>query len=170
MTPASVGPLSRPLSVARLAPEGLEVVVEATPEERNALAADFQLPAINALEGRYRVTGSNERVRVEGTMRATIVQVCVVTLEPFESTLDEEVSVDFGPPDAAVAATGPDEADRPDEIVEGRIDVGTITAEFLALGLDPYPKKPGVEFSYDESEGAPPDSPFAALARLKQKE
>ena len=51
MTPESVGPLSRPVSVRHLPPEGLEVAVDATPEERAALAKDFKLEAIHALEG-----------------------------------------------------------------------------------------------------------------------
>ena len=39
------------------------------------------------------------------------------------------------------------EYEPPDEIVNGQIDLGAITAEFLVLGLDPYPRKPGVDFS-----------------------
>ena len=31
--------------------------------------------------------------------------------------------------------------------MNGRIDLGQLAAEFLALGLDPYPRKPGVEFA-----------------------
>ena len=46
-----------------------------------------------------------------------------------------------------------DGADPPDEIGNGRIDLGALTAEFLALGLDPYPRKPGVSFG----ESAPSD-------------
>jgi uncharacterized metal-binding protein YceD (DUF177 family) len=155
------------LLVDRLPPEGTEVVVETTEEERAALAADFKLPAIHALEGRYRVTGSSRGVSVVGRIRAKIAQECVVTLEPFDSTIDEEVALDFAPPRDKPAATGPDQPDTPDEIVAGRIDLGTITAEFLALGLDPYPKKPGVDFSYEEGGEAAADSPFAALGRLK---
>ena len=50
---------------------------------------------------------------------------------------------------------------RPDEIVNGQIDLGALTAEFLALGLDPYPRKPGVDFSYQDPADEK-DSPFAA--------
>jgi uncharacterized metal-binding protein YceD (DUF177 family) len=157
------------LIVDRLPPEGTEVVVETTDEERAALAADFNLPAIHALEGRYQITGSSRGVSVVGRVRAKIAQECVVTLEPFDSTVDEEVSVDFTLPSQKSAPTGPEEADPPDEIVDGRIDLGTITAEFLALGLDPYPKKPGVEFSHEVKGEAATDSPFAALARLKRE-
>ena len=74
MTPESVGPLSRPVSVEHLPEGGLEVVVEATPEERAALAKDFKLPAIHALEGRFRLTGTPRRVRVAGLVRARVEQ------------------------------------------------------------------------------------------------
>jgi hypothetical protein len=59
------------------------------------------------------------------------------------------------------------EYEPPDEIVNGHIDLGALTAEFLALGLDPYPRKPGVDFDYKGDDK--PDSPFAALAKLKRE-
>ena len=34
--------------------------------------------------------------------------------------------------------------DAPDPIVDGKIDLGALAAEFMILGLDPYPRKPGV--------------------------
>jgi hypothetical protein len=58
------------------------------------------------------------------------------------------------------------EYEPPDEIVNGQVDLGALTAEFLALGLDPYPRKPGVDFNFEDGS-AKPDSPFAALGRLK---
>ncbi len=51
--------------------------------------------------------------------------------------------------------------------MNGRIDFGALTAEFLALGLDPYPRKPGVAFE-PVSAGEEP-LPFADLAALKDK-
>ena len=61
------------------------------------------------------------------------------------------------------------EYEPPDEIVNGQIDLGALTAEFLALGLDPYPRKPGVDFSYQDAPDEK-DSPFAALGKLKGDE
>ena len=58
--------------------------------------------------------------------------------------------------------------DPPDPIVDGKIDLGALAAEFLALGLDPYPRKPGVAFDPPEPQGGR-DSPFAALAEPKKK-
>ena len=169
MIPNTTGPLSRPVAVNRLPPAGLEVEVVATPEERQAIARDFNLPGIAALTGRYKVTGSLHRVQVRGRITATLTQTCSVTLDPFEASVDEVVEVDFTEPDAlpeAVAAEM-EKAPTQDEIVNGRIDLGGLTAEFLALGLDPYPRKPGVDFAFG-GEADPADSPFAALDKLKR--
>ncbi len=170
MTPESSGPLSRPVSVERLAPEGTEETVVATPEECAALADDFKLPAIHALSGRFKLKGLPHRVRVVGRIEASIMQVCVVTLDLFDSILEEDIEVDFAAPEYASAqASGREGEEPPDEIVNGRIDLGALTAEFLALGLDPYPRKPGVAFEGDAATDQS-DSPFAALAALKRDE
>ncbi|PIK68854.1 metal-binding protein, partial [Methylobacterium frigidaeris] len=99
-----------------------------------------------------------------GTVEAALTQTCVVTLEPFDGTVTEEVDVDFADQDA-FAGTPAEDADIPDPIVNGRIDLGSLTAEFLALGLDPYPRKPGVAFDLPAAEEE--ETPFAALQGLK---
>jgi hypothetical protein len=164
MTPDTVGPLSRPVLVERALKAGQEVVVEANAEEREALARDFGLPAIHSLVGRFRLQGSLHRLQVTGTVEAAVAQTCVVTLDPFDSTVREEVDVDFAAPDA-FAGTPAEDADIPDPIVNGRVDFGSLTSEFLALGLDPYPKKPGVAF--EAPAEAAEAHPFASLRSLK---
>jgi uncharacterized metal-binding protein YceD (DUF177 family) len=170
MTPESVGPLSRPISVENLPAEGVSVTVDATPEERAALAKDFKLPAIRALTGAFRVTGSASGVHVAGRVAAEISQICVVTLDPFDSTVEEEVDVDFAATGRTHVAVGEEDRgyDPPDEITGGHVDLGALTAEFLALGLDPHPRKPGVDFSYEAKEDGS-QSPFAALKALKER-
>jgi uncharacterized metal-binding protein YceD (DUF177 family) len=157
---------SRPIRVTDLPPEGIDVTVEATPEERQALAREFKLPAIQALTGTFHLSGTRSRVHVGGHVDATVSQVCVVTLDPFDSDIREDVDIAFAASGPASAAQG---EDPPDEIVDGTIDLGAVTAEFLALGLDPYPRKPGVDFAFEAREDRP-DSPFAALGQLKGKE
>ena len=64
-----------------------------------------------------------------------------------------------------------EQADPPDPIVDGRIDLGAIALEFLTLSLDLYPRKPGAEFAdvqIGEADDAA-DSPFAALQRFKDR-
>lgn len=161
-------PLSRLVPVDKLPARGEFVRIEATEDERRALAAAFKLPAIHTLVGEYRVTGDIRGATVVGTVKGRVTQTCVVTLEPFEADVEEAVDVDFAP---ATEPVDEEEAelrrlDPPDEIVNNRIDLGALTAEFLALGLDPYPKKPGAEFTPVVEDGED-GSPFDKLKALK---
>lgn len=169
MTPDTVGPLSRLIDVMRIPPRGQDVHVEATAEECAALARDFGLPGIQALCGDYHLKTSAKGINVTGVVKASITQVCVTTLEPFDSAVEEEVEVDFAESSGMPAEPPTDinEYEPPDEIVNGQIDLGALTAEFLALGLDPYPRKPGVDFDYRDPSDEK-DSPFAALNKLRE--
>jgi uncharacterized metal-binding protein YceD (DUF177 family) len=168
MTPETVGPLSRLVDVKNIPPRGQEVHVQASAEERIALAKDFGLPGIQALSGDYKLTSTAKGINVTGVLKASITQICVVTLESFDSSIEEEVEVDFAESSGMPAEPPTDinEYEPPDEIINGQIDLGAVTAEFLALGLDPYPRKPGVDFNYRDP-GDEKDSPFAALGKLK---
>ena len=61
-----------------------------------------------------------------------------------------------------------EEDDPPDPIVDGKIDLGALAAEFVALALDPYPRKPGARFEPVDVEPDRERIPFAGLARLKK--
>lgn len=138
-------PLARWVNVERL-PQGRGgVTVEASPAECAALAADFGIPGIRDLVGRFAIEGATSRLTVTGTVEALVTQVCTVSLEPFEAPVREPVEVVFTDTDR-LAGTDAEDADIPDPLVGGRIDFGALTAEFLALGLDPYPRKPGIAF------------------------
>jgi hypothetical protein len=94
-------------------------------------------------------------VRVSGKVGAEIVQTCVVTLEPIDSKVDEEIEAVFLPEDSKLGREGFGvggeiilDAEGPDspEIFSGDvIDVGSLAEEFFALGIDPYPRKTGVD-------------------------
>ena len=116
----------------------------------------------------YQLKTSAKGINVTGLVKASITQICVTTLEPFDSIIEEEVEVDFAESSGMPAEPPTDinEYNPPDEIVNGQIDLGALTAEFLALGLDPYPRKPGIDFSYQDPADEK-DSPFAALGKLK---
>ncbi len=87
--------------------------------------------------------------------------------------MDETVSLDcwpqeqIGREDAAAAQADPQglPAEPPAPIVNGRIDVGAVAAEILASAINPYPRKDGVEFAWDDpkDDGEPlapsPNSP-----------
>jgi hypothetical protein len=167
-----VPPFSRPVAVGDLPAKGMEVTIEANEAERFALAKDFNLPGIDRLVATLRLTGSGRGVRVQGEVQADVRQTCVVTLEPFETSLREPIDVryseDADPRSDEVVELSEEALDAPEPLVGGVIDLGALAAEFVVLGLDPYPRKPGVEFTF-ESKGDEDESPFAALSALKPK-
>ena len=178
-------PFSRPLAVESVGENGLRLVLEASEEERSALAEQDGLLGISALTVEAEVTRrGRDRLGVKGRVRAVVAQTCVVTLEAFDSSIDEPFEVEYAPEAEAEAEyaramaeieAAQDKAgalaaqpDPPDPIVNGKIDLGALAAEFLALGLDPYPRKPGAEFSPLIEDAGEKPSPFAALSKLKK--
>ena len=179
--PSGLPVMPRPFEVNDFRDDGGTFVnVEATPDERAALAQAYDLQEVATLTARFNLVRRGKTIDVTGRVKARITQVCVVTVEPFESHVDEEVDLTYASEaqvaeaweriaKAEASGTNAPVEDPPDVIAEGRIDLGLLTAETLSLSLDPYPKKPGVAFEAPEEPAADPEeSPFALLARLKK--
>jgi hypothetical protein len=60
-------------------------------------------------------------------------------------------------------------ADEREPLLDGTVDLGALATEFLILGVDPYPRKPGVAFEAPTPEADAGTHPFAALAALQKK-
>ena len=113
---------------------------------------------------------------IRGDRRWKCKSCCVVTLEPVSAVARDELDVELWPAeDIGPMAEGEHsvlEADTPEPIENGRIDIGRIVYEHLAASLDPYPRKADASFDEIKPVGAAddkPESPFAVLARLKPK-
>jgi hypothetical protein len=157
---------------------GLHVELEAPPAIRAALASAAALRDLPELTAVFDVTRRGAGLRVSGRVKARAGQTCVVTLEPIENAIDEEVDVLFSP-DAPVVPEGGepthhqtvghsgDDAEPPEPLIGGAIDLGGIATEFLMLAIDPYPRKPSVEF-VPPPRDTEAEHPFAALAALKK--
>jgi hypothetical protein len=164
---------SRLVRVDSLPREGQVVTIEATPAEREALASFYKLPDIAALTATLRLEPwGRGGARVIGAVHGELTQVCIVSVEPFPATVDEDVDVRFAPPTTVGRKSSTEQEpfsladeDEPDPVIDGKIDLGALTAEFFALGLDPYPRKPGAVLDEDRANPEPTISPFAALAQ-----
>lgn len=167
-------PWSVPVRIEDIAETGKHFEMAADQPVRSAVAAAAFVPGISRLEATFDVEKSgSDGLRVTGTVRGTVEQVCSITLEPMTSEVSETVDLTFRPAAQTQAARrssrhGADMADDESEVlVDGRIDLGAIATEFLILGIDPYPRKQGAVFA-----GPPPagekSSPFEVLARLKK--
>jgi hypothetical protein len=102
-------------------------------------------------------------------------QLCSVSLDPFEQSLEGEIEVRAAPAgspaipahEAGDGEVDPDAPDPPDVLAGDALDLAAYVVEHLALEIDPFPRKPGAEFDYQ-----PPtteESPFAVLQRLKDQ-
>jgi uncharacterized metal-binding protein YceD (DUF177 family) len=148
---------------------------------RARLATAAGLLALPRLAALFEVTRHGRHgLHVAGTVSASVQQTCVVTLEPVENDLEEAVDLTFVP-EGRVPSVGHGEGDSegmrddaPEALVNGTVDLGAIAAEYLLLGIDPYPRKPGAEFAApaaDVAASAADDGhPFAALAAIKNRE
>src|SRR5664279_1844638 len=169
------GDFSRVLAVYSVPDTGLDIAVRASETECAALAQADGLVAVHDLEASFDVRKqSRTRFKVVGSLRARVTQTCIVSLEPFETLINADIDVDFvassrptGQASDPAAFLGGEES--PDPIIDGKIDLGALAAEFLILNLDVYPRKPGVAFEGAEVGGDSPEakSPFAVLQQRR---
>jgi uncharacterized metal-binding protein YceD (DUF177 family) len=152
---------------------------EADAEERDALAARFDILSVESIAVELRVVriGGGGLLRVRGFFTASIKQACVVTDVPVEARIEEEVDERFGPPVAVLEEVefSLDDVDPPEPIVDETIDLGELVAQYIGVAIEPYPKAVGAEIpvQYQEDSDDAPETvknPFGALAELKKAE
>ena len=173
-------PVSFPVHVARLPRKGMRVEIEADDAQRAALAAAHGLEAVDSFRAELDVTAWKKGgVKVEGRVRARIVQACIVSLEPVEQAVDEDVSALYLPEGSKLAlpqrsAEGemildPEGEDGPEPFSGDSIDVGQLAEEFFALGIDPYPRKAGAAIAAGGEDDEPRGPLFEKLQALRKK-
>ena len=147
---------------------------------------DAILGKVAAFHDEVQMHAGEDFGRVVGPIRASITQTCIVTLEPFESDVTLGVDRTFEPAtnkprkirdlnDEGEIEIDLESLDPPDLVVDGVLDLGAVICEELALSLDPFPRRPGVEFEGGSAEAEVQEdaetepSPFAALEALKSR-
>lgn len=134
---------------ARPLPGG-PVLIEATPEERAALAARFGLGAVDSLVAEVSLEQRPRAIRATGRLRAAIMQPCAISGEDFPVTIDEAVDLRFveeGQRPASDVEEIELEADDCDEIgyAGEMFDLGEAVAQTLGLAIDPYAEGPDAD-------------------------
>lgn len=159
------------IDVDEIDAEGQTVAFSLDDVQRAQLAARLGLQSLQRLDVAAQVRRRDDgTVIARGTIRATVVQSCVVTLDPVEAAIEEPFEVCYVP---AGNGEGPEreiEIGADDDDIEtfdgSTIDLGRTAVEYLALAIDPYPRRQGAEFSPETSENGD-SSPFAVLAKLR---
>jgi uncharacterized metal-binding protein YceD (DUF177 family) len=170
-------PWSVPVTVAQIPDTGLHRDIEADRATREAMAEVASLREILSASAALDVTPEGGgRVHVAGRVRARVGQTCVVTLDPIETDIDEEIDLIFAPPEQIpdmsdlvdeAAESDTEVPDPPEPIVNGVIDLGRLATDALFLGIDPYPRRPDAVFELPQVAADPEDHPFAALKALQ---
>ncbi|MDO5631018.1 MAG: DUF177 domain-containing protein [Paracoccus sp. (in: a-proteobacteria)] len=162
---------SHRLRVAHLNPRGdNDFDLRPDPDQRAAIAQELGLLGLPALHmsGRIRPEG-NDSWLLTARMDARVVQPCVVTLEPVETAISDDLRILYSP-----HATMPDEAETevPDQDIEplGQyIDTGAAMIEALSLSLPLYPRADGAALDTAPAQPEQDETrqrPFSGLADL----
>jgi uncharacterized metal-binding protein YceD (DUF177 family) len=111
--------------------------------------------------------------RLDGTVKATVAQACIVTLAPVIENIEEVLDLRFIPEetlkDRPRKPTNLEEdinfdatpEDEPETYVGDQFDAMPFVIEHVALGLDPYPRAPGATFAESDA----PTKETSALTR-----
>ena len=166
-------PWTTPVRLHELGRGVLSVRLEPDAEERAAIAKNLGLESLPALTAALTLSPWMDGVEITGRFEARVEQVCAVSLDNFEHPLNGEIAiraVPAGSPQAPEPTGGevdydPEAPDPPDVLAGEAIDLAAYVVEHLALEIDPFARKPGVEFDYTPPDG--PESPFAVLRKLK---
>ena len=148
--------------------------IEASADERAALAQRFGLQDVAELKAQATVTPVAAGIEVAGHMKGRATQSCVVTGGPVPAFVSQNFAVRFVAPDATPEAEEIELNAEGCDIMEHdgqAIDIGEAVAQTLGLALDPYPRSANAEARLREAgvlaEGEA--GPFGALAALREK-
>ena len=165
-------PWSLPVRLDEVPETGLHLEREADATVRAGVATAAGVNEVPQLKAAFDVTRhGRDGLHVVGTVSASVRQTCVVTLDPVENEIAEPVDLVFVPASALGPLThevnlGAEAVEPPEALIDGVVDLGVVATEFLMLGIDPYPRKPGAVFEPPHRADAG-SRPFAALAALR---
>lgn len=151
---------------------------EADLPARREIAKRLDLLSLDSFGGEVTVAPWLDGAVIDGRYRAELAQTCGVTAEPLPQSLGGSFSLRVLPRGSAnvpdQTAIGGEieidlEADDPPDVLEDdNLDLTGYAIEHLALDLDPFPRKPGAEFTPPEDNANL--SPFAVLKAFKPRD
>lgn len=181
-------------NVEHLGSAPVDVAIRLDEAEAAGLAEYLDVKAVENFQAKLHLRRwGGLGVAVSGEVSADIIQECVISLAPVRSHVGETISARFLPeaelekdeeePSALSREiwVDPTEDDPPEGFNGREIDLGGVAVEFLALGVNPYPRAEGAvlqkssDENPDDAGGPPPTegeqtpNAFQALAALRDK-
>ncbi len=167
---------SYPIVVDDLSAAKREYKLSASPKDLVYIAEVLKVPEVKSCQSKIQLhfDRKNHRLDVSGSVKAVLVQESVISLELFDKTYQGEFSLFF---DTKATYKDIRELDEelgdeiPDLVVDGKIDLGDITIEQVALLIDDYPRQEGEVFNFVsefDEETTNQANPFNILKKLKK--
>lgn len=172
-------PLAHVYNLGRLGNAGDAVTFSADLDQRAAIARWSGVLSVEAFSVAVDIKKLGPtRFGLEFKVLADVAQACVVTLEPVAAHLEKRFGRELNfvgqvRRKLAKDESGSDlvldsaEEEGPEEIESLHYDLAGPALEEYVLGLEPYPRAPGVEFQAPNGASEVPQSPFAVLKGLK---
>jgi len=168
----------RVLTLAEARRQPLPLVIVADDVERAAIAARFDLVALDRLEASLDLAfDGSDVMNVSGSVSGNVVQRCVATDEPLPARVQTPVDVRYVPLDRLEAAENEAEIELGEQDLDivgytsGKVDLGEMIADTLYLALNPFPRHPDAD-AFLKARGVKSEGEagaFGALAALRDK-
>lgn len=167
------------------------------PDESQTQAIVKRL-AVDGLEGlQARITlrrnPGNMVIHIQGLITAKAFQKCIITLAPLEIDIEAPFEAWYADSSQTLSFTKAkrerdiekdnieqpilDEADDPEPVIDGHIDLGELVVQHLSLNIDPYPRAIGASYEIGDDDlkaarksGEAYANPFEALKNWRDKE
>ena len=164
---------SFPLKIDELGQGEQTYNLRADKEQREWLTKILQVPAVNSFVASIKLNFQKKKglLNIKGKVTANIGLISVITLEEFDKDYVADFSINYDTNAKYEDIYQDDEdinLDVPDIVMNGKIDLGDIAIEQLALVLEDHPRQEGEEFASVIEGTNQENNPFAVLAKLKK--
>ena len=188
-----------PFTADTVPASGKVVKMQADASQLKEIAERLGVAELKSIKAELRLSlkNSGHILHIEGEFNAEIVQECVMSLQPVESSVSDTFEAWFADHSKAASFTRAkhqmkameegdevqvlEEKDDPEPLVNGQVDLGEVVVQFLSLSIDPYPRAAGMEESpiaeaiqgkgvKQVSPSSLRPNPFAALKNWRPKD
>ncbi|MCK5555604.1 MAG: DUF177 domain-containing protein [Alphaproteobacteria bacterium] len=151
--------------------------IKTTEAECIALATRLGLKSLTGLKSKISMSyiSDGNIIRIEGDIEVDVVQSCIVSLQDVSSKIEAHFDTCFTEDGKEIDENTEIniilEEEFPDIMVDGMIDLGELTTQYLSLELDPYPRALGVSLpaQITKSGENTKNCPFQVLKKIKPK-
>ncbi len=173
----SKGELTYLFTIGHMPESGRKLEITADQKQCALVAHRAGIPNVSGLRAELhcQYLPHSHILQIKGQIFAEFVQLCSLTLEPFDVSEQFEFTsqaIDAAKtnPKANALFAPEDLGDGFDPIINDTIDLGELVVQQFIVNIDPYPRKP----AFDGGLSAPLDhatqnSPFSVLNSLKKK-